>query len=55
MKIGKNLTNLGEIDELYRHLVEIGDDCLLGCKSKIILQRIGNSKPSPLEKGLCIS
>jgi len=37
MKIGNNFVNLGTIEPMNQHLLEIGDDCLLGGESKIIL------------------
>ena len=37
MKIGKNFENLGQIENWNNDCVHIGDDCLLGTESKIIL------------------
>jgi len=38
MKIGKNFKNFGQkIEPMNGHLLEIGDDCLVGAESKIIL------------------
>jgi hypothetical protein len=37
MKIGKAFSNNGEIDSINTHLLEIGDNCVLGGESKIIL------------------
>jgi len=37
MKIGKNFENLGEIERWNRQYVTIGDNCLLGTESKIVL------------------
>jgi len=37
MKVGENFRCLGEIEPFNRDLVEIGDNCLLGGQSKIIL------------------
>lgn len=37
MKIGKNFENLGEIERWNQQYVTIGDNCLLGTESKIIL------------------
>lgn len=35
--IGKNFENLGQIEKWNPHLLEIGDNCLLGTESKIVL------------------
>lgn len=35
--IGKNFENLGQIERWNPHLLEIGDNCLLGTESKIVL------------------
>ena len=35
--IGKNFENLGQIEKWNQHLLKIGDNCLLGTESKIIL------------------
>lgn len=35
--IGKNFENLGQIERWNHHLLEIGDNCLLGTESKIVL------------------
>lgn len=37
MKIGKDFERIGEIDTTNPHLLEIGDYCILGGESKIIL------------------
>lgn len=48
MKIGKNFKNYGTIEKMNRHLLEIGDDVILGGGSKIILHcPISCYKPNP--------
>jgi tetrahydrodipicolinate N-succinyltransferase len=37
MKIGKNFENHGVIEQWNPHLVDIGDDCLLGAESRLVL------------------
>ena len=48
MKIGKNFKNYGTIEQMNTHLLEIGDDVVLGGGSKIILHcPISCYKPNP--------